>query len=147
MANWKAITSAIVTARERKPIKTSFQLKSAISKFLPPKKEHKILAQIFQAIRIEVNQELEALKEFLLQTPDLLISNGRLSIISYHSLEDRLVKRFYKFGSFYNEPKKDFYGNFNTPFKKPEKLIVPSIDEIKTNNRARSAKLRVVTKV
>jgi len=147
LRNSKAIASAIVTARELQPIKTSFELKSAISRFLPAKKEHKILAQIFQAIRIEVNQELEALKEFLLQIPDLLISNGRLSVISYHSLEDRLVKRFYKFGNFSSEPTKDFYGNFNTPFKKPEKLIVPSIDEIKINNRARSAKLRIVTKV
>ncbi len=147
LKNSRAIASAIVSARKNEFIKTSFQLKSAISKFLPVNKEHKILAQIFQAIRIEVNQELDVLKAFLLQTPNLLASNGKLSIISYHSLEDRLVKRFYKFGNFSSEPEKDFYGNFSSPFKKPEKLIVPSLNEIKINNRARSAKLRIVTRL
>jgi len=146
LRNSKAIAAAIVNARENELIKTSFQLIAAIKQFLPEKKKHKILAQIFQAIRIEVNQELEVLKEFLLQTTDMLIDDGRLSIISYHSLEDRLVKRFYKFGSFLNEPDKDFYGNFNTPFKNLEKLIVPSFEEIKLNSRARSAKLRIATK-
>jgi len=145
--NAKAIAQAIVKARQETPIKTSFQLKDAISKFLPPIKQHKILAQLFQAIRIEVNQELEVLKAFLLQTTDLLVSNGKMSIISYHSLEDRLVKNFFKYGNFEGEPEKDFYGNINTPFKKPKKLIVPSYDEIKNNNRARSAKLRIVTKI
>jgi len=145
--NAKAIAQAIVKARQETPIKTSFQLKEAISKFLPPIKQHKILAQLFQAIRIEVNQELEVLKAFLLQTTDLLVSNGKMSIISYHSLEDRLVKNFFKYGNFEGEPEKDFYGNINTPFKKPKKLIVPSYDEIKNNNRARSAKLRIVTKI
>jgi len=145
--NAKAIAQAIVKARQETPIKTSFQLKEAISKFLPPIKQHKILAQLFQAIRIEVNQELEVLKAFLLQTTDLLVSDGKMSIISYHSLEDRLVKNFFKYGNFEGEPEKDFYGNINTPFKKPKKLIVPSNDEIKNNNRARSAKLRIVTKI
>jgi 16S rRNA (cytosine1402-N4)-methyltransferase len=145
--NAKAIAQAIVKARQETPIKTSFQLKEAISKFLPPIKQHKILAQLFQAIRIEVNQELEVLKAFLLQTTDLLVSDGKMSIISYHSLEDRLVKNFFKYGNFEGEPEKDFYGNINTPFKKPKKLIVPSYDEIKNNNRARSAKLRIVTKI
>lgn len=145
--NAKAIANAIVKARQEVPIKTSFQLKEAINKFLPPIKQHKILAQIFQAIRIEVNQELEVLKAFLLQTTDLLVSDGKLSVISYHSLEDRLVKNFFKYGNFEGEPKKDFYGNISTPFKKPEKLIVPLYDEIKKNNRARSAKLRIVTKI
>lgn len=145
--NAKAIAQAIVKARQETPIKTSFQLKEAISKFLPPIKQHKILAQLFQAIRIEVNQELEVLKAFLLQTTDLLVSDGKMSIISYHSLEDRLVKNFFKYGNFEGESEKDFYGNINTPFKKPKKLIVPSYDEIKNNNRARSAKLRIVTKI
>ncbi len=147
LKNAKAIANAIVTARQEFPIKTSFQLKEAINKFLPPIKQHKVLAQIFQAIRIEVNQELEALKAFLLQTTDLLVSDGKLSIISYHSLEDRLVKNYFKYGNFEGEPEKDFYGNLSTPFKKPEKLMVPSYDEIKKNNRARSAKLRIVTKI
>jgi len=112
---------------------------------LPKAKEHKLLAQIFQAIRIEVNQELEVLKEFLMQTPQLLTSDGRLSVISYHSLEDRLVKRFIRTGLFSGEPEKDFFGNIKVPLKKVGKLIIPSPKEIKENNRARSAKLRVAT--
>lgn len=145
--NAKALANAIVKARQEAVIKTSFQLKETINKFLPPIKQHKVLAQIFQAIRIEVNQELEALKAFLLQTTDLLATDGKLSVISYHSLEDRLVKNYFKYGNFEGEPEKDFYGNISTPFKKPEKLLVPSYDEIKKNNRARSAKLRIVTKI
>ena len=144
LRNAKALAKTIIEARLEQPIRTSFQLKDVLKKFLPQNKEHKIMAQIFQAIRIEVNQELEVLKEFLLQTPDLLKSNGKLSVISYHSLEDRLVKRFIKNGDFNSEPEKDFFGNTQTPFKKPEKLIVPSKEEIKLNNRARSAKLRIV---
>jgi 16S rRNA (cytosine1402-N4)-methyltransferase len=146
LRNARTLARTIVEARQEEPIKTSFQLKKILKNFLPQHKEHKIMAQIFQAIRIEVNQELEVLKEFLLQTPDLLISGGKLSVISYHSLEDRLVKRFFKNGIFSGEPKKDFYGNVDTPFNKPEKLKVPSATEIKLNNRARSAKLRVVSK-
>ena len=105
------------------------------------------MAQIFQGIRIEVNQEIEVLKDFLLQIPELLNENGRLSVISYHSLEDRLVKRFIRNGLFEGEPKKDMYGNFTVPMKKVGKLIVPSFSEIKENNRARSAKLRFATLV
>lgn len=112
---------------------------------MPKAKEHKILAQIYQAIRIEVNQELEVLKEFLNQIPDLLNEDGRLSVISYHSLEDRLVKRFIRTGLFTGEPDKDFYGNTNEPLKKVGKLIVPTQAEVKINNRARSAKLRAAT--
>ena len=114
-----------------------------MQKFLPKAKEHKILAQIFQAIRIEVNEELEVLKEFLIQTPNLLKPEGRLSIISYHSLEDRLVKRFIRTGLFEGEPEKDFYGNIDVPLIKLGKLIVPNQEEVRKNNRARSAKLRV----
>ena len=95
LRNSRALSREIVKAREGSPIKTSFQLKEVLQKFLPKPKEHKILAQIFQAIRIEVNQEMQVLKEFLLQTPDLLDKKGRLSVISYHSLEDRLVKRLF----------------------------------------------------
>ena len=112
---------------------------------MPKAKEHKILAQIFQGIRIEVNREMEVLKEFLLQIPELLTVDGRLSVISYHSLEDRLVKRFIRNGLFEGEPEKDFYGNSKVPMKKVGKLIVPSFQEIKLNNRARSAKLRIAT--
>jgi len=116
-----------------------------LSRFLPKAKEHKILAQIFQALRIEVNEELEVLKEFLMQIPSLLNDGGRLSVISYHSLEDRLVKRFIQNGKFVGEPEKDFFGNIDVPLKKVGKLIVPTADEIKINNRARSAKLRIAT--
>lgn len=143
LRNSKAIAKEIVLARSNKEIKTSFDLKEVLRKFLPKPKEHKILAQIFQAIRIEVNQEMEVLKEFLLQTTELLKEGGRLSVISYHSLEDRLVKRFLQNGLFEGEPEKDFYGNINVPFKKAGKLIIPSAEEIKENNRARSAKLRI----
>jgi 16S rRNA (cytosine1402-N4)-methyltransferase len=105
------------------------------------------LAQIYQAIRIEVNQELEALKEFLLQTKEVLKSGGRLSLISYHSLEDRLVKRFIRNGMFEGEPEKDVFGRVEVPFKPVGKFIVPSEMEIKENNRARSAKLRVAERI
>jgi 16S rRNA (cytosine1402-N4)-methyltransferase len=105
------------------------------------------LAQIYQAIRIEVNQELEVLKEFLLQTPELLKQGGRLSVISYHSLEDRIVKRFIRSGLFEGEAEKDVYGNTDVPFKKIGKLIMPSEDEIALNNRARSARLRIAERL
>jgi 16S rRNA (cytosine1402-N4)-methyltransferase len=141
----RALAKTIVEARKDQKIETSFQLKEVLKRHLPKAKEHKILAQIYQAIRIEVNQELEVLKEFLNQIPDLLNDDGRLSVISYHSLEDRLVKRFIRTGLFSGEPNKDFYGNTNEPLKKVGKLIVPTQVEIKMNNRARSAKLRVAT--
>lgn len=139
----RGMASKIVEARQEEKIKTSFELKQVLKKFLPKAKEHKILAQIYQAIRIEVNDELEVLKEFLLQTVDLLDEGGKISIISYHSLEDRLVKRLIQKGMFEGEPERDFYGNFSVPFKKDGKLIIPKIEEIKQNSRARSAKLRI----
>ena len=146
LRNSKALAKEIVLARMESPIRTSFQLKEVLRKFLPKPKEHKILAQIFQAVRIEVNQEMQVLKEFLLQIPELLNEDGRLSIISYHSLEDRLAKRFIQFGIFKGEPEKDFYGNMSVPLKKVGKLILPSVQEVKINNRARSAKLRIAEK-
>jgi len=142
-----AMASVIVANRELEPIKTSNQLKQVLKKFLPPKHENKVLAQIYQAIRIEVNQEIEALKELLLQTPGLLKEKGRLSVISYHSLEDRLVKRFIRNGMFEGEPERDVFGNFEVPLKKVGGLIIPSKEEIKINNRARSAKLRIAEKL
>ncbi len=147
LRNSRALAKEIVSARKNEEIKTSFRLKEVLQRFLPKAKEHKILAQIFQAIRIEVNQEIEVLKEFLIQTPELLKEGGRLSIISYHSLEDRLVKRYIQNGKFEGEPEKDFYGNINVPLKKVGKLKVPLTEEIKKNNRARSAKLRVAEKM
>ncbi|MBZ0327249.1 MAG: 16S rRNA (cytosine(1402)-N(4))-methyltransferase RsmH [Altibacter sp.] len=138
---------SITEARLHKPIKTSEQLKKALGRFLPKHKENKILAQIYQAIRIEVNQELEALKEFLLQTPEVLKPGGRLSLISYHSLEDRLVKRFMRSGLFEGEPEKDVFGRVEVPFKLVGKFKIPSEAEIRDNNRARSAKLRVAEKL
>jgi len=145
LRNARTLAKTIVEARAEDEIKTSFELKEVLQRFLPKAKEHKILAQIFQAIRIEVNQELEVLKEFLQQIPQLLNEDGRLSVISYHSLEDRLVKRFIRTGLFSGEPEKDFYGNTNEPMKKVGKMIVPTKEEIKENNRARSAKLRIAT--
>lgn len=137
----------IVENRMKQPIKTSEELKSALGRFLPKHKENKILAQLFQAIRIEVNQEIQALKEFLLQTADLLSPGGRLSLISYHSLEDRLVKRFIRNGLFEGEPEKDVFGHVEVPFKKVGKLIIPGEEEIEQNNRARSAKLRIAERI
>jgi 16S rRNA (cytosine1402-N4)-methyltransferase len=145
LRNARAIAKKIVETRTEKKIKTSFELKEVLSAFVPKSLEHKVLAQIFQAIRIEVNQEIEVLKEFLLQIPEVLNAEGRLSVISYHSLEDRLVKRFIRNGLFDGEPEKDFYGNIDVPMKKVGKMIVPSFQEIKENNRARSAKLRIAT--
>ncbi|CAM1355788.1 16S rRNA (cytosine(1402)-N(4))-methyltransferase RsmH [Tenacibaculum ascidiaceicola] len=145
LRNARTLAKTIVEAREDREINTSFELKEVLQRFLPKAKEHKILAQIFQAIRIEVNQELEVLKEFLQQIPGLLNEDGRLSVISYHSLEDRLVKRFIRTGLFSGEPEKDFYGNINVPLKKVGKMIIPTKEEIKENNRARSAKLRIAT--
>lgn len=145
LRNSRKIAREIVHQRSGKAIETSFQLKEVLQPFLPKGREHKILAQIYQAIRIEVNEELEVLKEFLQQVPSLLKEEGRLSVISYHSLEDRLVKRFIRTGLFDGEPEKDVFGNTNEPLKNVGKLIIPSKEEIKINNRARSAKLRIAT--
>jgi 16S rRNA (cytosine1402-N4)-methyltransferase len=137
------MAQVIVAARMEAPIATTEDLKRALQRFLPKANEHKVLAQIFQAIRLEVNDELTALKAFLMQTQDLLVPGGRLSVISYHSLEDRLVKRFMRDGLFDGEPEKDLYGRTSVPFKPLGKLIIPTDQEIKRNNRARSAKLRI----
>ena len=146
LKNARAMASVILAARQDAPIKNSEKLKEVLARFLPAHKSNKILAQIYQAIRIEVNQEMDVLKEFLEQSLEILKPGGRLSVISYHSLEDRLVKRFVKNGMFEGEPERDFFGNFEVPFKTIEKLIVPSEEEIAINNRARSAKLRVAEK-
>ncbi|HEX8268911.1 MAG TPA: 16S rRNA (cytosine(1402)-N(4))-methyltransferase RsmH [Flavobacterium sp.] len=146
LKNAAAIARVIIEAREQNPIKNTEQLKSVLGRFLPAHKSNKILAQMYQAVRIEVNQEMDALKEFLIQSLEILKPGGRLSVISYHSLEDRLVKRYIKNGMFEGEPERDFFGNFSVPFKTIGKLIVPGNEEVKLNNRARSAKLRIAEK-
>lgn len=145
--NAKTLAQTLVTQRLNKSIDTVDELKKAISKLIPKGKENKYLAQVFQALRIEVNQELEALKEFLEQTVDVLKTKGRLVVMSYHSLEDRLVKNFIAKGKFQGEVEKDFFGNQIKPLESiTRKAIVASEDEIKLNNRARSAKLRIAEK-
>ena len=146
LKNAPVLARTIIEARADRPIKTTDELKEVLAKYLPERVRNKILAQIYQAIRIEVNQEMDVLKEFLEQSLEILNSGGRLSVISYHSLEDRLVKRFMKNGMFEGEPERDFFGNFSVPFKIIGKLIVPDSAEIKSNNRARSAKLRIAEK-
>ncbi|MBD1392465.1 16S rRNA (cytosine(1402)-N(4))-methyltransferase RsmH [Mucilaginibacter glaciei] len=145
--NAKSLAKTIITARLNGPIITVADLKNAIINLIPRGKENKYLAQVFQALRIEVNQELEALKEFLLQTTDVLAPGGRLVVMSYHSLEDRLVKNFIAKGKFSGELEKDLYGNDNRPFDAVTRGAVTATDEeIINNNRARSAKLRIAVK-
>ncbi|MES2544943.1 MAG: 16S rRNA (cytosine(1402)-N(4))-methyltransferase RsmH [Bacteroidota bacterium] len=146
LKNAPAIARVILEAREEAPIDKTDELKTVLGRFLPEKIKNKVLAQIYQAIRIEVNQEMDVLKEFLEQSLEILKPEGRLSVISYHSLEDRLVKRYMKNGLFEGEPERDFFGNFSVPFNTVGKLIIPSDAEIKINNRARSAKLRIAAK-
>lgn len=145
--NAKTLANTLVTQRLNKPINTVDELKLAIAKLIPKGKENKYLAQVFQALRIEVNQELEALKEFLEQSVDVLKPGGRLVVMSYHSLEDRLVKNFIAKGKFHGEVEKDFFGNQIKPLESlTRKAIVASEEEIRHNNRARSAKLRIAEK-
>jgi 16S rRNA (cytosine1402-N4)-methyltransferase len=146
LKNAPSLARTIIEAREDQPINTTDELKEVLAKYLPEKVRNKVLAQIYQAIRIEVNQEMDVLKEFLEQSLEVLSPGGRLSVISYHSLEDRLVKRYIKNGMFEGEPERDFFGNFSVPFKTIGKLIIPDNAEIKLNNRARSAKLRIAEK-
>ena len=142
--NAHLVAADIIMAREASPIETTMQLKDAVQGRLPRGHENKILAQIFQALRIEVNHEMEALTSFLSQCADVLKPGGRLVVLSYHSLEDRLVKNFTRTGNAEGIEEKDFFGNPLTPYiivnRKP---IVPSEEEIATNSRARSAKLRI----
>jgi 16S rRNA (cytosine1402-N4)-methyltransferase len=142
--NARSMARSIIMAR---PLYTSEDLKQAVERHLPRMKEHKVLAQLFQALRIEVNDELEVLKTFLQQSAELLADDGRLVVISYHSLEDRLVKDFMKSGNFEGKPEKDFFGNLLRPLKPlTGKPILPDEAEIELNTRARSAKMRVATK-
>lgn len=147
LRNARRIANAIVCRRQTKAIKTIFELTEVLRPFCTKGKEYKELAPIFQAIRIEVNAELDSLKTLLCRSVDLLRSGGRIAVISYHSLEDRLVKNFLKTGNFGGEPQKDFYGNQITPFANVSKAIVSNDREIADNQRARSARLRYAEKI
>ncbi len=143
----RKLAKEIVHQRKTKKIDSTEDLKRVFS-FVPQHKQNKFFAQVFQAIRIEVNEELEVLKEMLTQAYSVLKSEGRLVVISYHSLEDRLVKRFLKNGMFDGEPERDVYGNYQKFFDLPQsKAIVPDEAEISQNTRARSAKMRVGIKL
>ena len=145
--NAKKITREIINSRRKNEIKTTTQLNEIIYPLIPNRISNKILSRVYQAIRIEVNNELEAIRLLLKQTVELLKVGGRISLISYHSLEDRIVKRFFKTGKFQGEIEKDIYGNYSLPYKIIEKLIVPNQTEINKNIRARSAKLRIAERV
>ena len=148
LSDGRTLARRILKAREEQPITTTQQLVEALRPSLLRGKENKSLSKIFQAIRIEVNQEMAVLESFLTQTVDALKVGGRLVVISYHSLEDRMVKNFMRSGNLEGEVEKDFFGNPQTPFKLiTRKAIVPDTEEINTNPRARSAKLRVAEKI
>ena len=145
--NAKKITREIIKNRGKNEIKTTTQLNEIIYPLIPNRISNKILSRVYQAVRIEVNNELEAIRLLLKQTVELLKVGGRISLISYHSLEDRIVKRFFKTGKFQGEIEKDIYGNYSLPYKIIEKLIVPNQTEINRNIRARSAKLRIAERI
>lgn len=146
--NGRKLAKAIITGRQLSEIKDIKALVDVLTPFLPKHAEHKFLAKVFQALRIEVNREMEFLKDMLSQTTEVIKPGGRLVVITYHSLEDRLVKNFIKTGLFEGEAEKDFYGNTNAPFVAVNrKIIVPTEKEIEENNRARSAKLRIAERV
>jgi len=146
--NWHRLASAIVAARLNGPIATISQFLKVIESCVPMKIEKKYLAQVFQALRIEVNNEIGVLTDFLENTLEILNPGGRLVVISYHSLEDRLVKNYMRSGRTDGKQEQDFFGNFGSPFRLVNrKIICPGEDEIKRNPRARSAKLRIAEKI
>jgi len=148
LQNARTLTKAIINGRSSKTLTDIKDLVDLLMPFLPKHAEHKFLAKVFQALRIEVNREMEYLQSMLLQTIDVIKPGGRLVVLTYHSLEDRLVKNFIKSGKFEGEAEKDFYGNLKVPFVAVNrKIIVPSEKEINDNNRARSAKLRIAERV
>ncbi|MBN08864.1 MAG: 16S rRNA (cytosine(1402)-N(4))-methyltransferase [Flavobacteriaceae bacterium] len=147
LRNYKQLAAVIGVRRSIAPINTTEQLRNSVTSIISDRFLNKTLSKIFQALRIEVNQELECIKEFLIQSSRALVPGGRLVCISYHSLEDRLVKRFILNGKFNEEPIKDFYGNKNVPLKKIGGVKTPMINEIENNIRSRSAKLRIAQKI
>ena len=147
LRNARKIAQAIIDKRQVSPINTTSDLNQSLRTLLPLGRENKVLAQVYQALRMEVNQELKVLESFLVQTKEVLIKGGRLSVISYHSLEDRWVKRYMQNGCFESQPHRDEFGRTDLPFKKMGSIQVPDPLEIKQNSRARSAKLRVAERL
>jgi 16S rRNA (cytosine1402-N4)-methyltransferase len=147
LRNYKKVTEKIISERVKKPIETTGYLKKILAPLVKVKDENKFLAQVFQSIRIEVNDELEVIRTLLSESSKYIRKGGRLVCISYHSLEDRIVKKFIQNGGFNDEVTTDLYGNKNIIFKKVGKMITPSNQEIKINNRSRSAKLRIAEKI
>jgi 16S rRNA (cytosine1402-N4)-methyltransferase len=148
LTNSRKIAREIVRTRKNKPIATTGDLVSVTRKYAQPGQENKFFAKLFQALRITVNHEIEYLREMLLQALEMLSSGGRIAVITYHSLEDRIVKDFFRTGNFEGTEKKDFYGNAETPFRViTKKGILPGAEEIERNSRARSAKLRIAEKI
>ena len=142
------IVNSIINFREKKTINTTFDFKNIFNINIPKNKENQFFARLFQAIRIEVNDEINSLKELLKQSLEMLNPSGRLVIISYHSIEDKIIKSFMKFGHFSNYACKDFFGNMLFPFRViTKKPITPSKIELKNNNKSRSAKLRICEKL
>jgi 16S rRNA (cytosine1402-N4)-methyltransferase len=148
LTNSRRLAREIINSRNSKPLETVNDLMDSIGKMAPFRQEHKFYAKVFQALRIAVNHEIDYLKEMLEQTLSVLNRGGRLVVITYHSLEDRIVKDFMKTGNFEGEEKKDFYGNIETPFRLiNRKGTTPGDEEIAYNNRARSARLRIAEKI
>lgn len=148
LTNSRRIARNITEARSRKPVTSAGDLISAIEKLAPPRQENKFYAKVFQALRIAVNHEIDFLKEMLLQALEMLNSGGRLVMITYHSLEDRVVKNFMRTGNFEGISKKDFYGNIETPFRVlTKKGVTPDEEEVSRNSRSRSARLRIAEKI
>ncbi len=143
----RPLLNAILQKRSEKEISSNNELIEILEPYIPQKTRNKFLAQVFQALRIEVNQEISTLKSFLIQSLKMLKPGGRIAVIAYHSIEDRVVKNFFKTGNFDGKPEKDFYGNTHSPFNLVNrKIITPGEEEIKQNNRARSARLRIAEK-
>ncbi len=148
LPNASALANAITRSRQEKKLEQVEDLKQALKRFIPARQPSKFLAKVYQALRIEVNGEVEALREMLIQTADCLKRGGRLVIITYHSVEDRLVKNYMRSGNVKGDVEKDFYGNIRTPWKLVNRrVITPTRAEVEENNRARSAKLRIAERI